>query len=238
MPQTDLLGFPSTIFFLILTFVGGYFFWVSIFFPRLMAILKVRKSVSLIRQADLSKDLSNFSEGNLNKAITANSNLQRGLSKSTIFVSFFLASADDLLLAFNFFNLIICFYFALRTTLISSQSANSLNYLLPITSLDYVAELSNKAQVIRSYIFSSFKNDFRGLISHLIVNWGNKRNLLFFSVSASIINISIKQILQEQSQVVKIKLYTALAERFKLAKRVLLTKPSPKVRISKKKKKS
>lgn len=238
MPQTDLLGFPSTIFFLILTFIGGYFFWVSIFFPRLMAILKVRKSVSLIRQADLSKDLSSFSEGNLSKAIKNNVALQKGILRSTIFIPFFLASIDDLLLAFNFFNLIISFYFVLRTTLVSSQSSNSLNYLLPITSLDYVAELSNKAQTIRSYIFKSFKNDFRELITDLGASWSNKRDLLFFSVSASIINASIKQILQEHSQVVKVKLYTALAERFKLAKRILLTKPSPKVRVSKKKKKS
>jgi len=238
MPQTDLLGFPSTIFFLIIAFVGGYFFWVSVFFPRIMAILKVRKSVASIRQADLSKDLSSFSENTLNKAIKSNAILQKGIFKSTIIVPLFLASTDDLLLAFNFFNLVICFYFLLRATLTSSHSDASLNYLSPITSLDYVAELSYKAQVIRSYIFKSFKGDFRELITHLNLNWSNKRELLFFSVSASIINASINQILQEHSQVVKIKLYTALAERFKLAKRILLTKPLPKARITKKKKKS
>jgi hypothetical protein len=144
-----------------------------------------------------------------------------------------LASVDDLLLAFNFFNLIICFYFVLRASLVSSQSETSLAYLLPITSLDYVTELSNKAQVVRSYIFSSLKNDFRELILDLNLSWSAKRNLLFFSVSSSIINITIKQILDEHSQVIKIKLYTALAERFKLAKRILLTKTSPKARITK-----
>jgi hypothetical protein len=233
MPQTDLLGFPSTIFFLIITFVGGYFFWVSVFFPRIMAILKVRKSVSLIRQSDVSKNLSTFSETNLRKSLRVNSTLQKGLLRSTFFIPFFLASVDDLLLAFNFFNLIICFYFVLRASLVSSQSETSLAYLLPITSLDYVTELSNKAQVVRSYIFSSLKNDFRELILDLNLSWSAKRNLLFFSVSSSIINITIKQILDEHSQVIKIKLYTALAERFKLAKRILLTKTSPKARITK-----
>lgn len=238
MPQTDLLGFPSTIFFLIIAFVGGYFFWVSVFFPRIIAILKVRKSVALIKQVDLSKDLSTFSENSLNRSINSNVILQKEMFKSTVFIPFFLASTDDLLLAFNFFNLIMSFYFVLRSTLITSYSDASLNYLSPITSLDYVAALSHKAQVIRSYIFKSFKSDLRELITHLNLNWSNKRNFLFFSVSASIINFSINQILQEHSQVVKIKLYTALAERFKLAKRILLTKPSPKVRITKKKKKS
>jgi len=158
--------------------------------------------------------------------------------KSTFFIPFFLASVDDLLLAFNFFNLIICFYFVLRTTLTSSQSESSLNYLLPITSLDYVTELSSKAQAIRLYIFTSLKTDLRELLIHLNIGWSNKRDLLFFSVSASIVNSSIKQILEEHSQVIKIKLYTALAERFKLAKRILLTKTSPKARITKKHKKS
>jgi len=125
MPQTDLLSFPSTIFFLLLTFLGGYLLFISFILPDLLFISKARQFLSHLTlttsQTSIEKKVSTLL--NNSKSLEANFTNNLGKLASIGFISDIniFMSLEDVLLAVNFLNLVFVLYYVLRNLYINNS---------------------------------------------------------------------------------------------------------------------
>lgn len=196
MPQTDLMGFPSTIFFLLLTFLGGYVAFVSFVLPELLLVTKVRNFLSSL---SLTKDKNLLSSDKIAISLEEDSKFLSNLDKLKIssgFVIFY--NLEDLLLAVNFLNLVFILYFILKDQILTSQIESSNLLVKPL--LDLKLSTNKLDDSIKNYelLGQNLRNDILKPILFQYNLWNKNRNNLFFKPLINNLFKITTSILEEQ----------------------------------------
>lgn len=196
MPQTDLMGFPSTIFFLLLTFLGGYVAFVTFILPELLLVTKVRNFLSSL---SLTKDKNLLSSDKISISLEKDSKFLSSLDKfklSSGFVIFY--NLEDLMLAVNFLNLVFILYFVLKDQITANQIESSNLLVKPL--LDLKLSTNKLDDSIKNYelLGQNLRNDILKPILFQYSLWNKNRNSLFFKPLASNLFKITTSILEEQ----------------------------------------
>lgn len=196
MPQTDLMGFPSTIFFLLLTFLGGYVAFVSFILPELLLITKVRNFLSSL---SLTKDENLLSSDKIAVSLEKDSKFLSSLNKfklSSGFVIFY--NLEDLMLAVNFLNLVFILYFVLKDQITNNQIESSNLLVKPLSDLKL--STSKLDDSIKNYelLGQNLRNDILKPILFQYTLWNKNRNNLFFKPLVNSLFKITTSVLEEQ----------------------------------------
>jgi len=197
MPQTDLMGFPSTIFFLLLTFIGGYVVFVSYILPELLLISKVR---NFLLNLNLVKNTSKFNSlDKIEYSLEKEKHFLNKLDAYKLYSSFFIFySLEDLLLAVNFLNLIFVLYFVLKSQIIDNQLESSKLLVKPLSDLKLSTYKLDESVKSYELLGQNLRSDILKPILFQYHLWNkNRENLFFKPLSFQLFRITTS-ILEEQ----------------------------------------
>lgn len=218
MPQTDLMGFPSTIFFLLLTFLGGYVLFVSFVLPDLLLITKVRNFLSYL---SLEKQDNLVSSDKILVSVEKDAKFLNNLNNKVSLSFFIFYSLEDLLLAVNFLNLVFVLYFVLKDQIIASQVESSNLLVKPLNDLKsstYKLEDSIKNYELLS---NNLRNDILKPILFQYSLWNKNRNSLFFKPLVNNLFKITTSILEEQRLLFQFEKNKKLYTQFKSLNNIL-----------------
>lgn len=218
MPQTDLMGFPSTIFFLLLTFLGGYVLFVSFVLPDLLLITKVRNFLSYL---SLEKQDNLISSDKILVSVEKDSKFLNNLNNKVSLSFFIFYSLEDLLLAVNFLNLVFVLYFVLKDQIIASQIESSNLLVKPLNDLKKSTYKLEDSIENYELLSNNLRNDILKPILFQYSLWNKNRNNLFFKPLVNNLFKITTSILEEQRLLFQFEKNKKLYTQFKSLNNIL-----------------
>lgn len=201
MPQTDLLSFPSTIFFLLLTFLGGYLLFVSYVLPDLLFIAKARTFLAGLTLKTSQQHLSRRANTLLESSKSAESNFIGSKLAAFCPYSAIVLTFEDFLLAVNFLNLVLILYYVLRDSLYTSQLESSKLLVKPLLDLRESTYKISEA----SNFYTTLKDNLRSeLAKPLLVQsnlWCRYRSRLYYRPIAAVIAEITLEVINEYKSI-------------------------------------
>lgn len=180
MPQADIGMINSTVFFLFVSFIAGYFVWVNFLFPRVVVSFRVKSFVSNLEQKDYSSDVAlveRFSDKKT-KALKF---------QSIFFIDPILAldlPSDEVVLLFNT-TLVAAFFYFVSNKSLSDIHKSSRDFVLALSSFDFVEDLKTSL-IYRDGMVKHLRSGLTYSVYKVYNLWEkNKNDFLFPFFSAS-----------------------------------------------------
>jgi len=189
MPQADIGLVSSTVFFLFLSFLLGYFVWVNFVFPQVVTLYRVKQIVQNIKE----KDFNSFSDYSLPTRLNVSSKNYFSLIPAIILD----LPSDEIPLLINFILISLSFYFILSSILEKSHN-ESRNFVKSLCDFDFSSsiESSNESNLLAiKYLRSS------SLISiyDISLKWISKRSKLILPLTRLFIQTASLSLLNDLS---------------------------------------
>lgn len=140
MPQADIGLVSSTVFFLFLSFLLGYFVWVNFVFPQIVTLYRVKQIVQNVKEKDFNASSDHSIPSRLNVSPKNYFSLIPALILDL--------PSDEIPLLINFVLISLSFYFILSTILEKSHN-DSRNFVKSLCDFDFSSsiEVANESRL-------------------------------------------------------------------------------------------
>eukprot|EP01117_Protostelium_nocturnum_P004862 TRINITY_DN1761_c0_g3_i1.p8 TRINITY_DN1761_c0_g3~~TRINITY_DN1761_c0_g3_i1.p8 ORF type:complete len:232 (+),score=4.23 TRINITY_DN1761_c0_g3_i1:9179-9874(+) len=187
MPQADIGLVSSTVFFLFLSFLLGYFVWVNFVFPQVVVLFRIKQIVKDIKEKDFNSSLT--------EATSSRTSISPKNYFSLIPSLVLDLPSDEIPLLVNFVLISLSFYFIL-SSLLEKSHKDSENFVKSLCDFDFASSIEDANQNRLSAIKYARSASLISLYE-VSLKWLAERSHMILPAIASLVYVTAKDLLND-----------------------------------------